>query len=192
MSMMRTFIAAVSLLTVACSGSPTGPTQSGSATLNVRITDSPFEDAKAVLVTFDAVSVHKADGEGWTTVPFADGTSRTSDLKKLEGAQDVLGVGALTPGHYTQIRLIVASAALYFTNGTPPLGPACAAVIAPPAGDHASLEISSGEVKLNRQFDLVAGDATTITLDFDGNRSIRETAPGRYRMRPVIGVVSVQ
>ena len=55
--MTRTLIAAVSLLTVACSGSPTGPTQSGSATLNVRITDSPFEDAKAVLVTFDMTPV---------------------------------------------------------------------------------------------------------------------------------------
>ena len=188
--MMRTFIAAASLLTLACSGSPTGPTQS--ATLNMRITDTPFENAKAVLVTFDAVSVHMTDGADWTIVPFTDGTSRTCDLKKLEGAQDVLGVGALAPGHYTQIRLIVASAALYFANGTPILDPACAAVIAPPAGDSASLEISSGEVKLNRQFDLVAGDATTITLDFDGNRSIRETGPGRYRMTPVIGVLSVQ
>lgn len=90
----------------------------------------------------------------------------------------MLGVGALTPGHYTQIRLIVANAPLYFANGTPPLDPACAARIVPPAGDRASLEISSGDVKLNRQFDLVAGDATTITLDFDGDRSIRKTAPG--------------
>ena len=187
---MRIFIAVVSLLTLACNGSPTGPTQG--ATLNVLIMDTPFEDAKAVLVTFDAVSVHLADGEGWTAVPFADGTSRTCDLKKLEGAQDVLGVGTLTPGHYTQIRLIVANAALYFTNGTPSLDPACAAVIAQPAGDSASLAISSGDVKLNRQFDLVAGDATTITLDFDGDQSIRETAPGTYRMTPVIGVVSVQ
>ncbi len=186
------FIAAVTLLAVACGGSsPTAP--STGATLNLRITDTPFEDAKAVLVTFSGVSVHRADGEGWTTVPFDPvSASRTCDLKKLEGAQDVLGVGALTPGHYTQIRLIVASAALYFDNEAG--GSACAAVIAAPAGASAPLEISSGEVKLNRQFELVADNATTITLDFDGDRSIRETPPGSgiYRMTPVISVLSVQ
>jgi hypothetical protein len=47
-------------------------------------------------------------------------------------------------------------------------------------------------VKLNRQFDVPAGGATTILLDFDGDRSIHETGNGRYMMRPVIAVVSVQ
>ncbi len=45
---------------------------------------------------------------------------------------------------------------------------------------------------LNRPFDLTDDTATTITLDFDGDRSIREAPPGTYRMTPVISVVSVQ
>ena len=112
--------------------------------------------------------------------------------EKLEGAQDVLSVGALLQGHYTQIRLVVASATLYFKNASGE-GPACAPMIAPPGGQSAQLEIPSGEVKLNRQFELTGNDATTmILLDFDGDRSIKETGNGRYIMTPVIGIVSVQ
>jgi hypothetical protein len=111
-------------------------------------------------------------------------------LKKLQGAQDVLGVGALSPGHYTQIRLVVASASLYFDNQS--AGPACAATIPSPAGRNAPLEVPSGEVKLNRQFELTANDAMTIVLDFDGDKSIKETGNGRYLMTPVIAIVSVE
>lgn len=187
---LTTAAVAVSLTTVACGGSPSGP--STAATLNVSITDSPFSGAAAVLVTFSKVEVHRADDE-WTTVPFPGSTmTRTCDLKKLEGAQDVLSVGALLQGHYTQIRLVVASATLYFKNASGE-GPACAPMIAPPGGQSAQLEIPSGEVKLNRQFELTGNDATTmILLDFDGDRSIKETGNGRYIMTPVIGIVSVQ
>ena len=115
---------------------------------------------------------------------------RTCDLKKLVDAQDVLGVGPITAGHYTQIRLTVSSAAVYFDN--PSSGPACATSIAAPSGGSASVTVSSGEVKLNREFDVAAGGATTILVDFDGDRSIVQTGAGNYRMSPVISIVSVQ
>jgi hypothetical protein len=156
------------------------------------IKDSPYSDAKALLVTFSEVSAHLSEsGEGKTNLPFGGGsTSRTCDLKKLVDAQDVLGVGALAEGHYTMIRLVVSSAVLYFENPTD--GPACAPTIAVPAGRNASLTIPSGEVKLNRAFDVAAAGATTILIDFDGERSVAQLGNGSYRMTPVIGVVSVQ
>ena len=43
----------------ACGGSDTGP--SGSGTLRMTLKDSPFSDAKALLVTFADVSVHQSD-----------------------------------------------------------------------------------------------------------------------------------
>jgi hypothetical protein len=169
----------------ACGGS-TSP----SGNVILKLTDSPFSDAKAVLVTFSEVSVHRNGGD-WATLPFSPAsTSRTCDLKKLIGAQDVLGVGSLPEGHYTQIRLVVSSATIYFDSMSS--GAACEASMAAPAGKNSALEISSGEVKLNREFDVPATGATTITLDFDGDRSINETGNGRYRMSPVISVVSVQ
>jgi hypothetical protein len=158
--------------------------------------DSPFSDAKALLVTFSEVNVHAA-GAGWVTVPFAGGgSSRTCDLKKLETAQDILGVGPLPAGHYTQLRLVVSNAAIYFQNASS--GAACAPTIAAPAGTNAPVTIPSGELKLNREFDL-ASSGTTILLDFDGDQSVRLTGNGngrgnggQYMMTPVIGIVSVQ
>ncbi len=191
------------------SGTSGGGTQSagtagGSGRLTVGIKDTPFSDAKAVLVTFKEVSVHRT-GAGWETVAFSGGAAgRTCDLKQLQAATDVLGVASLPAGHYTQIRLTVESAALYFENPAA-TGP-CAATIAVPAGATAALKIPSGTVKLNRQFTIAANGATTMLLDFDGDRSIKRTGGGNgngngngngaatasYSMTPVITVVSVQ
>lgn len=186
-SMMSAFALAITM--VACGGdSATGPT--GSANLTVLLKDTPFSDARSLLVTFSEVSVHHADGD-WTKVAFSgDASSRTCDLKKLTSAQDVLGTGALTPGRYTMVRLTVSSAALYFENAA--TGAACAPTIATPAGRSAPLEIPSGEVRLNRPFEVTNGTGTTMLLDFDGDRSVRETGNGRFMMTPVITVVSVQ
>lgn len=188
------WLAALAALTtigaLACGATPSSPS-TGPRTLNLMITDSPFSDAKAVPVTFSDVHVHRSDGDGWQRLPFADGGgSRTCDLKKLESAEDLLGVGGLPAGHYTQIRLIVSEAKLYFDNAA--AGPPCVSVFPVPAGRSADLEIPSGEVKLNREFELKDSGATTILIDFDGDKSIQQTGNGRYMMSPVISVVSVK
>ena len=165
---------------------------SGNGRLSLMIKDSPYSDAKALLVTFSEVTAHR-DGEGgFTKLPFGDvtATSRTCNLKKLVDSQDVLGVGSLPAGHYTQVRLVVSSATLYFDN--PADGPACATTIPVPAGRSASIDIPSGEVKLNREFTVADTGALTMLIDFDGDKSVTETGNGKFRMTPVIGVVSVQ
>jgi hypothetical protein len=157
------------------------------------LTDSPFSDAKSLLVTFSEVDAHisTATDGAWTKLPFAGGaTSRTCDLKKLQGAQDVLGTGPLATGHYTMVRLVVSSAAIYFDNAA--AGTACAATIAVPAGRTAPVDIPSGEVKLNREFDVASSTTTTMLLDFNGDQSVRQTGNGSYMMSPVIAVMSVQ
>jgi len=180
--------AALSVLACAESTTTTGPTRAPSV-LTVLLKDSPFTDAKSLLVTFSEVSAHHAEGE-WIRLPFSGGAlSRTCDLKKLTDSQDVLGTGPLAPGQYTMVRLEVTSAALYFDNAA--AGPACAAAVATPAGRSAPVEVPSGIVRLNRRFELTPTTATTMLLDFDGDRSIRQTGNGRYMMTPVIGVVSV-
>jgi hypothetical protein len=182
------FSAVVIVGAIACDNSPSSPS-GPSARFNLRLTDSPFSDARAVLVTFSEVTAHRTDSD-WTRVPFADGgPARTCDLKKLENSEDVLGTGPLPAGDYTQVRLVVQSARLYFDN--PAVGPACAATIAAPAGKMADLRIPSGEVKLNRGFKLSADATTTMLLDFDGDRSIHQTGNGTYMMSPVIGITRV-
>lgn len=194
------FAFAIILATSGCGGdgsddssssNPTAPSGS-TGTLNLRITDSPYGSAKAVLVTFSEVAAHR-DGD-WTRLPFADGTttSWTCDLKKLQNsAQDLLGTGALAAGHYTMIRLVVQSARIYFDN--PAVSPTpCARAITAPAGASFPLTIPSGEVRLNGTYTLGAGAATTVLVDFDGEQSIRETGNSNYMMTPVIRLVNVQ
>jgi Domain of unknown function (DUF4382) len=175
---------------VGCGGSVTAP--STGPVLTVSLKDSPFSDAKALLVTFSEVSVHASGGD-FKTLPFTGGGStRTCDLKKLTSATDVLGTGPLTAGHYTQIRLVVASAALYFDNASS--STPCASSISAPAGRSATVLIPSGDIRLNREFDLATTGATTssILLDFDGDQSVKDTGNGAYVMTPVISIVSVQ
>ena len=96
----------------------------------------------------------------------------------------MLGTGPLTPGRYTMVRLEVTSAALYFDNAA--AGPACAATVATPAGRSAPVEVPSGVVRLNREFELTSTSATTILL--------RSTSIGRQRPfhdDAGVGVVSV-
>ena len=183
---------------VACgeSNSPTSPSGSGGAsgrgTLAVRLTDLPY-GAGALHVTFSEVSAHLSGGGGWQTL-FENG-ERTCDLAQLEnGVAADLVDAELPAGDYTQLRLTVASAALYF--GGPGDGP-CGAILTAP-GPAAPVTVPSGEIKLNRPFSLADGGLTSILLDFDGDRSVKEMGnhdgppeEGRYRMTPVIGVVSV-
>ena len=184
--------AAACALSLGCGDSDTGPSGT-TGTMRMMLKDSPFTDAKSLLVTFSEVDAHKSDtaDSSWAKIPFAAAaTARTCDLKKLQTAQDVLGTGPLATGHYTQVRLVVSSAAVYFDNAS--TGDACAPTIAAPAGRTASVTIPSGEVKLNREFDVSSGTTTTMLLDFDGDKSVRETGNGQFMMSPVIGVVSVQ
>jgi hypothetical protein len=152
--------------------------------------DSPFIDSTALLVTFSTLSAHLSGGD-FTSLSFVGGaSSRTCDLKKLANAQDVLGTGPLPAGHYTELRLLVSNATIYFDNASS--GSACASTIAAPAGRSAMVNIPSGDLRLNRQFDVTSPGTTTILLDFNGDQSVRDTGNGTYMMTPVISVVRVQ
>jgi hypothetical protein len=187
---------------VATSGS-SGGSISSTGSLTIRLTDSPFTDAKALLVTFSDVSVHTADPGDWKALPFVSGSTRTCDLKQLQGPTDLLGVGSLPAGMYTQIRLTVANASIYFDKAS--VGGPCAPQIAAPTGASAPVDIPSGEVKLNNEFTLSSA-GTTILLDFDGDQSVHATGSDnsngngngggnsgtKYMMVPVIRLVSIQ
>ena len=88
------------------------------------------------------------------------------------------------------IRLVVSQSPLFFDNQAS--GPACDAFMAPPAGLSAPMVIPSGDIRLNREFDLATTRPTTILLDFDGDRSTIKTGNNSFMMNPVISVVSVQ
>ena len=175
--------------TVSPSGAP--------GTLRLLIKDTPYSEAAAMLVTFSEVTAHRSGEGGFSPLPFAADaggvvpTTRTCDLKQLVNTDDVLGVGTVPAGHYTQVRVVVSSAVLYST--ATPAGTKCATTIPPPGPVIATLEIPNTEARLVRSFDIAAAPAvTTMLIDFDGDRSVVAMGNGRVRMTPVIGVVSVQ
>ena len=154
-------------------GAQAGGTAAGTGKLTIGIKDSPFSDAKAVLVTFKEVSVHRA-GAGWETVAFTGGAAeRTCNLKQLQAATDVLGVATLPAGHYTEIRLTVERAALYFEERGGDRSVRRSSITAP-ASTSAPLKIPSrhGQAESAVHGGRMAV-STTMLLDFDGDRSIK-------------------
>jgi hypothetical protein len=168
--------------------SATSPGSGSTGTLTVMLKDLPF-DAKALLVSFTEVKAHLVDTSGghWMTL---SGQNVTCDLAQLEHVEEVLAGGSLPAGHYTQLRLVAATAAIYFDKPWVSSSPCVVGTVVAPDGDMDWVTVPPDPIILNRQFVLDQGTKMTITLDFDGAKSIHKTGNGTYMMKPVISVVS--
>ena len=150
----------------------------GTGTLVMQITDAPPElNIEKAEVTISQVQVHLAGaGEeenatteaGWFTIVEEP---QTFDLIAIKDVKEFLGTAELTAGKYTQIRLSVDSAVVTID------------------GVEDNLKIPSGKIKLIQPFTIVANQTTTLTLDFDADKSIHATGSGKYIMRPTIKVI---
>ena len=177
---MRTILTALLLLVVvavtACQSENTG-------TLEVRLTDAPTDLAiEKAMITISDVSVHLAGTDeatnasnetdstaGWKTIV---STPQIVDLMRLRNnVSTVLGSDELVAGKYTQVRLSVSKAVVTID------------------GVEYDLTVPSSSIKLIHPFTIVAGETTTLTLDFDALQSIRETGKGTYKLQPTIKVI---
>ena len=169
---------------------PTAPTE-GMGTLTLQITDAQKTyNVTSLLLIVTKVEVHRAaagevckevtednetteeciepaDGMKWETFV---GTPQSYDLIQIKGIKELLGSKDLEPGKYTQIRLVVEGSSIFID------------------GVQKKLIIPSKEVKLVKSFDLNEGESTTLTLDFDVDKSIVSTGTS-FIMRPVIKVI---
>jgi len=154
--------------------------ESGKGNLVLRITDAPAGlDVEKAEVTISNVEVHfeganatnesNASVPGWSTVL---NETKTFDLIQLVNVTELLGSADLEPGKYTQVRLTVESAVAVI-NGT-----------------EYNLTVPSKAIHLVHEFEIVEGETTTLTLDFNAQESIHSTKDGEYAMKPVIKVIS--
>ncbi len=146
--------------------------RSGRGQLAVELVDAPNPAVDEIWVTVTQVRAHVA-GSGWTTIhdqPLA------VDLLKLQTYAAPLGLVDLPSGTVTQLRLVVEKDTSYVVTG----------------GVQVPLKVPSGAesgIKIHGPWQISACTQTTVTLDFDGHRSIwyHETTGGaEWILRPVI------
>jgi hypothetical protein len=171
-------ILACGVLLTACGGGGGGGGGSASGSLSVAITDAkPVlpADISQVIVTIDEVSVHQSGGE-WTSLPLAQ-TPFTIDLLQFSDGRTTQLVPQvkLAPGNYTQVRLGVQSA-----------------VIVTNTGEQYPVVVPSGNLKTDKNFDfqVTGGGAVALTVDFDLSQSIVVTGSHKYKLKPVLHLVS--
>lgn len=172
---------------VACGGGG-GAATAGQGSMRFAMTDAPACGYDHVWVTVEKVSVNTSatasdSDSGWTDLTVSP--ARRIDLLSLtNGVLEELGTVPLAAGHYSQVRLVLASNA-----GTNP--PANA--VQPTGGQVTALTTPSGQqsgLKLKVNADVAAGQTADLVLDFDACKSVVKAGnSGQYVLKPVISVV---
>ena len=172
---MKKAFGLLAILIVVTTGMLSGCIQQGSGTLVLQITDAPGDlNITEALVTMSQVRVHYAGiDENGTTGEwiYVVNETQTFDLIALQDVKELFGTAELNAGWYTRIRLYVDSALVTID------------------GIQYDLEIPSKTVKLIRPFRVVDGQTTTLTLDFDVQKSVHVTGSDKYIMKPTIKVI---
>jgi len=163
-----------------CGGGGSGSVSGNTGTFSFVITDAkPVLPAgiNQVLVTINEVMVHQSGGE-WISLPLAQ-TPFTIDLLQFTDGRttQLVSQTALTSGKYTQVRLGVQSA-----------------IIVTDTGQQIPAEIASGDLKTDKNidFDVKGGGAVALTVDFDLSQSLVVTGSGKYKLKPVLHIVSTE
>ncbi len=183
---MISTVTAAALLS-ACGGGGSASDTNLSGTLGVAITDAPACGFDAVNVTVSKVRVHQSATAGDTDAGWTDITlspARKINLLNLtNGALENLGQTPLTPGRYTQLRLVLdANAGSAMANSVVPSGTVNEVSLDTPSA------VQSG-IKLVNQFDVAAGQRVDLVLDFDACKSVVKKGNGGFALKPVVKVV---
>jgi hypothetical protein len=163
---------------------------SGSGTLGISLTDAPACGYDEVNVTVSKVRVHQSasateNDAGWIDITLTP-ARKINLLDLTNGASEELGQTPLTAGHYSQLRLVLAS------NGTGTLANSLVLSGVTPTTEiplDTPSAVQSG-LKLINEFDVLPGQRIDLVLDFDACKSVvKRGQSGRYNLKPVIRVI---
>jgi hypothetical protein len=163
-------LGAAALVAAACD-QPAEPT--GGGTLRIMLTDAPRRNVEQVNIYFTSVTV-KPMGRGIEQVDLAL-PQNPIDLLTLHDQVVALAAAAVGSGAYDFIQINV--------------DPAQSAIVVD--GQSLSLRVPSRDVKVLRPFSVDEGGETTITLDFDAERSLVSLGNGQWLLTPQIVVSDI-
>jgi len=179
----------------------------GKGKLKIYLTDAPG-DYLAVNITISRIEAHIAgDDEGnegyWIVLKeWAEGEEPEFDLITLQDVSVLLGEGELTSGKYTQIRLFITEANVWIEI----VNEESEEKIVSDSDEEKDIIVESSEfyeeynleipsnlqtgLKLIHPFEIIEGETTVLTIDFDAEKSIIKSGKGNYKLKPVIKVVT--
>jgi hypothetical protein len=180
-----TAIAAAAL--TACGGGSSSPQASTMGTLGVAITDAPACGFDAVNVTVAKVRVNQSASasdtdSGWTDITLSP-ARKINLLSLTNGVLETLGDTPLTPGHYSQLRLVLdANTGNGLANSIIATGSNAEVSLVTPSATQSG-------IKLVNEFDVAAGQRVDLVLDFNACKSVVTTGNGKYLLKPVVKVI---
>ena len=162
----------------------------GKGKLEIYLTDS-FEKYKAndsenyleVNITISRIEAHiagvdeEAEGEWIVLKEWAEGEEPQFDLITLQDVSELLVDGSFDAGKYTQLRLFISEVSVLVEGGA----------------SEEPVEIPSvyqTGIKLIHPFEIVDGEETVLTIDFDAEKSVVKTGNGEYKLKPVVKIVT--
>ncbi len=176
------------VLVVGACAQPTPPAvPEGNGTISVYVTDAPADDeVTGIVVTLSEVQVHMVlpeqeqsatdnqsqDDEGkWVTIDTGDDV--TFDLLQIEGVEQFLGESEVEAAKYTQVRLVIDKVQVSLGGGDP-----------------TDAILPSGELKLAHSFDVMAGEAIALIIDFEADKMVTVTGAGNIIVKPVVKLIT--
>jgi hypothetical protein len=156
----------IAMLLGGCSQNTTAST----GTMQVYVTDAPPKDVTAIEIKASSVEAHKADADENTWVTLLN-EPPIFDLVKAMGVNVLLGDTEVPVGKYTQIRLNIDEVTVTLN------------------GQQVKAEVPSEKLKLVGQITVEEGKKTSISLDFDAEKSIIVSGADKVALKPVVKLI---
>jgi hypothetical protein len=142
----------------------------GKGRIKMYLVDAPAA-LDSVILNVMRVEVHSAE-DGWIVV---NDEAQYYDLLTLtNGSSAVIGDEFLSPGTYTQIRLILGEDNYIYVDGE--IFP-----LTTPSAQQSGLKLIHG-------FEILPDNLYELYLDFNVDKSIHQTGSGKYMLKPTIRV----